>query len=127
MKILVVDDEPTIREIARELLTSAGYDVLEASGGRKALVLAFENQPDLIVLDMMMPGMNGVDVAREIRQDSRLKDTPILMVSGSIDESDANDLLGHLKLAGFLRKKEMVASLVSRVQEILSKQADQVA
>ena len=127
MKILVVDDEPTIREIARELLTSAGYEVLEASGGRKALVLAFVNQPDLIVLDMMMPGMNGVDVAREIRQDSRLKDTPILMVSGSIDESDANDLLGPLKLAGFLRKKEMVASLVSRVQEILSKQADQVA
>ncbi len=127
MKILVVDDELTIREIVTELLTSAGYDVLKASGGRKALVLAFEQQPDLIVLDIMMEGMNGIDVVREIRKDSMLRDIPIQIISGCITESEANHLLGDLKVAGYLSKIELPITLVSRVQEILSKQARQVA
>ena len=126
MKILVADDEPTIREIAREFLTSAGYDVLEASDGREALALACEKQPDLIVLDIMMPWMTGIEVVREIRQQPDVKNTPILIMSGCVPEPDANDLLGDLRVAGYLSKTEMVASLVSRVQEILSNQARQV-
>ena len=121
MKILVVDDELTIREIVSELLTSAGYDVLKASGGRKALVLAFEQQPDLMVLDIVREGMNGIDVVREIRKDSRLRNMPILMISGCMDVSEADDLLGHLKIAGFLSKVDLATSLISRVQECLHK------
>ena len=93
MKILVVDDERTIREIARELLTSTGYEVLEASDGREALVMARKEQPVLIVLDLVMPGMSGIDVVREIRDDPRLKETPILIMSGINPEEEVTSTL----------------------------------
>ena len=123
MKILVVDDEPTIRSMVKELLTAAGYYVLSAPDGPLALDLVHKLRPDLIVLDIMMPGMTGLDVVREIRKQPRLKNTPILIISGCIPESDVKDLLGNLRIAGYLSKIELPTSLVSRVQEILSKQA----
>ncbi len=127
MKILVVDDEPTIRGLVKELLNTAGYQVLFAPDGPLALELVRNLRPDLIVLDIMMPGMTGIEVVQEMRKDSRLKDTPILIISGCVPESEARHQLGDLRIAGYLSKIELPASLVSRVQEILSNQADQVA
>ena len=127
MKILVVDDEPTIRGLVKELLTAAGYLVLFAPDGPLALDLVHKMRPDLIVLDIVMPGMTGIEVVQKITQDSSLSDIPILIVSGCVSESDAKDLLGDLRVAGYLSKIELPTSLVSRVQEILSKQTDQVA
>ncbi len=127
MKILVVDDEPTIRSLAKELLIAADYQVLFAPDGPLALELVRNLRPDLIVLDIMMPGMTGIEVVQEIRQDSKLRDTPILIISGCVPESEARHLLGDLRIAGYLSKIDLPASLVSRVQEILAHQTDQVA
>ena len=127
MKILVVDDESPIREIARELLTSAGYDVLEASDGEQALALARKEQPVLIVLDLMMPEMTGFDVVREIRKDPRVKNTPILIMSALVSGSYTDAYIQQLDIAGFVDKTQMATSLISRVQEILSKQAQLTA
>ena len=127
MKILVVDDERTIREIARELLTSTGYEVLEASDGREALVMARKEQPVLIVLDLVMPGMSGLAVLREIRNDPRLKETLILIMTGIKPNEEASSALRQYGVSEILRKAGFVKSFVSRVQEILSEQTQRVA
>ena len=127
VKILVVDDEPTIRSLVKELLAAAGYDALFAPDGALALDLVHKLRPDLIVLDLVMPWMSGIEVIQEIRQDSRLKDIPILIISGCITESEANHLLGDLKVAGYVNKIELPTTLISRVRKILSTETDQAA
>ena len=127
MKILVVDDAETIRKIAGELLTSAGYHVLKAQDGQQALKLIHRERPDLIVLDLVMPEMSGFDVFREIRQDPRVKHIPILIMSEVISGQQAHDFLDKFGVASFMSKAQMMTSLVSRVQEILSEQTQRVA
>ena len=127
MKILVADDEPMIGEIARELLTSAGYNVLIAKNGRQAIALARKEQPALILLDLVMPEMSGVDVVREIRNDPSLMETPILIMSGIQPAEEVSSALREYGVAEILSKTKVVKSLVSRVKEILSKQTHQVA
>ncbi len=127
MKILVVDDAATIRTIAGGLLTDAGYDVLKAEDGEQALVLTHNEHPDLIVLDLVMPKMTGFQFVREIRQDPRVKNIPILIMSEVISVHAAHDLLHKFGIVSFMSKAQMMTFLVSRVHEILSKQADQVA
>ncbi|MDR1701798.1 MAG: response regulator [Sporomusaceae bacterium] len=67
-KILIVDDQPGIRRLLTEVLTAEGYDVLAAANGFDALNLAAENKPDVILMDMNMPGMNGMDALKEIER-----------------------------------------------------------
>src|SRR2546422_4126139 len=81
-KILVADDTVTVRKVAARLLASAGYDVLEAEDGRQALDLVQNEHPDLILLDLLMPKMTGFDVLRESKRSGRVKETPILVMSG---------------------------------------------
>ncbi len=127
MKILVADDSETIRKIAGELLTDAGYDVLKAEDGEQAVALAQKEHPDLIVLDLVMPKMTGFEVAWEIRKDPRVKNIPILIVSEVMSVQAAHDFVHEFGVAGFLSKAQMMTSLVSRVQEILSEQTQRVA
>jgi CheY-like chemotaxis protein len=123
VKILVADDERLIREIARGLLTSAGYDVLEASDGEQALALARKEQPALILIDLVMPKMNGFQFVLEIRQDPQVKNTPILIMSALVCGSDTDDYIHDLDVAGFIDKDQLKTFLIFRVQKILSKQA----
>ncbi len=80
-RILVVDDEVYIVHILEFSLTMEGYEVVTASCGEEALRKARECHPDLIVLDVMMPGMDGLEVCRHLREDDELSATPILMLS----------------------------------------------
>ena len=84
-KILIVDDEPQIVEICRDYLKAAGYETVTASNGAQGLSLARREKPDLIVLDLMMPEMDGLDVTREIRRES---DVPIIMLTARVEETD---------------------------------------
>jgi DNA-binding response OmpR family regulator len=85
--ILVVDDEPGLREIVRTNLEWEGYEVVEAADGVEALRLIRERRPDLVVLDVMMPGMNGWEVLQAIEADVALAGTPIVMHTVVADES----------------------------------------
>ncbi len=127
MKILVADDEPSIRSMVKELLGAAGYHVLEASDGREAFALARKEQPVLILLDLVMPEMNGFEFIQELRNDPKVCKTPILVMSALVCGSDTDEYIHELDVAGFIDKTQMATSLISRVQEILSKQAHQVA
>ena len=84
-KVLVVDDEPTVREVVVGYLRRDGHDVAEAGDGNKALDLLVSDPPDLVVLDMMLPGVNGLDILRRVRSTS---DIPVIMLTARAEESD---------------------------------------
>jgi DNA-binding response OmpR family regulator len=84
-RVLVVDDEPTVREVVVGYLRRDGHDVSEAADGRTALALLEQEPPDLVVLDMMLPGVNGLDILRRLRATS---DVPVIMLTARTEERD---------------------------------------
>lgn len=87
--ILVVDDDANLRELLREALTDAGYAVREATDGVRAIEQVRERVPDLVILDVRMPGLSGFDVASVLRSDPRTEAVPILLISIVVDERRA--------------------------------------
>ncbi|NLG26846.1 MAG: response regulator, partial [Chloroflexi bacterium] len=85
MRILVVDDEVQIVRVLRGYLEQSGYAVLTAHDGREALRIARQDKPDLVVLDLMLPGLNGLDVIRALRRDSNV---PVIMLTARVEETD---------------------------------------
>ena len=83
--ILVVDDEHKIVDICRDYLSAAGFKVITAADGTRGLSLARNDKPDLVVLDLMMPGMDGLDVCRQLRREGTM---PIVMLTARVEESD---------------------------------------
>lgn len=118
--ILIVDDEARIREVVHYALEREGYRVTAVSDGRDALAAAERDDIDLIVLDIMLPGVDGLEVCRRIRSTSR---TPILFLSARSDEIDR--VLG-LELGGddYLTKPFSPRELVARVRAILRRSND---
>ena len=113
--ILVVDDEPGIASLVRDYLEHAGFGLLVAGDGRNALALARSRRPDLVVLDLGLPGLDGLDVARALRRDS---DVPILMLTARTDEADR---VAGLELGAddYVSKPFSPREIVARVRAIL--------
>ena len=84
-KVLVVDDEPTVREVVVGYLRRDGHEVSEAADGNVALEMLEAETPDLVVLDMMLPGVNGLDILRRVRSTSNI---PVIMLTARAEESD---------------------------------------
>ena len=113
--ILVVDDEPKIVKQARDYLEQSGYRVLEAGDGKTALAQARHERPDLVVLDLNLPGMDGLDVCRALRRES---DVPIIMLTARVDETDR--LIGlELGADDYITKPFSPRELVARVRAVL--------
>ena len=87
-KILVVDDEEHIAELISYNLTSNGYKVVIANNGIDAIKLAIEEKPNLILLDLMIPGKDGYDVCKDVRSNSEIRNTPIIMLTAKSEEVD---------------------------------------
>jgi len=88
-KILIIDDEDDIREVAALSLESvAGWDVIKASSGAQGLARAAEQQPDAILLDVMMPGMDGPTTFRELRKNAATARIPVLLLTAKVQGSD---------------------------------------
>jgi len=112
--ILVVDDEPRIAEICRDYLEREGYAVIGADNGADAVALARSKQPDLVVLDLGLPKMDGLDVTRAIRKQSNV---PIIMLTARVDESDK--LVGlELGADDYVTKPFSPRELVARVRAV---------
>lgn len=113
--ILVVDDEPKIVKLARDYLVKGGYQVLSANDGQTALAIARNDRPDLIVLDLNLPEVDGLDVCRILRQES---DVPIIMLTARVEEMDR--LIGlELGADDYITKPFSPRELVARVKTIL--------
>jgi DNA-binding response OmpR family regulator len=113
--ILVVEDEPKIADLARDYLEHAGFAVLVSGNGRNALDLARQRRPDLVVLDLGLPGLDGLEVTRELR---RHGDLPIVMLTARDDELDK--LLGlELGADDYITKPFSPRELVARVKAVL--------
>lgn len=87
--IMLVDDEPHVLEVLRVTLEDLGFRLIEAADGPGALELAREESPDLIVLDVMLPDMSGLEVCRSLKQSTETGDTPIIMLTARSGEDDA--------------------------------------
>ncbi|HWE48803.1 MAG TPA: response regulator [Bryobacteraceae bacterium] len=87
-RILVADDQPVGRELIRAVLESGGYDVLEAGDGEEALNIAISTLPDLILLDIQMPVLDGMGVVAELRRDPRFASTPVIAVTATAMKGD---------------------------------------
>jgi two-component system alkaline phosphatase synthesis response regulator PhoP len=112
--ILVVDDEPRIAEIARDYLDRAGFRVTTVGNGADALAVARTKRPDLIVLDLGLPQMDGLDVTRALRKQSNV---PIIMLTARVDESDK--LIGlELGADDYVTKPFSPKELVARVRAV---------
>jgi DNA-binding response OmpR family regulator len=113
-QILVVDDEPRIAEIARDYLVRAGFAVTIAATGTDALALARTRRPDLVVLDLGLPHVDGLDVTRALRKQSNV---PIIMLTARVDESDK--LIGlELGADDYVTKPFSPKELVARVRAV---------
>lgn len=93
MKILVVDDETNILKTIFICLRSAGHQVLSAESGTDAVQKAFAHKPDLILLDILLPELNGLLVLEALREDERTSGTPIIVISGRAEDSDIEKAL----------------------------------
>jgi DNA-binding response OmpR family regulator len=114
-KVLVIDDDTDLLRLLRLGLEQEGYEVLTAVDGSQGLRTAFANHPDLIILDVMMPGMNGLETCQRLRE---LSDVPIIMLTAKASEGD---VVKGLKLGAddYITKPFALAEVIARVQACL--------
>ena len=113
--ILVVDDEPKIVRLARDYLEHSGYRVVTAGDGKAALDTVRQSRPDLVVLDLNLPGIDGLEVCRRIRSDS---DVPIIMLTARVEETDR--LIGlEIGADDYITKPFSPRELVARTRAVL--------
>jgi len=117
-RILVVDDNAANVDILRARLAANGYEILTAGDGEQALQAIREHQPDLVLLDVMMPKLDGIEVCRRVRADASIPFVPIILVTA---KSDPKDVVAALEAGGdeYLTKPVDQAALVARVKSML--------
>ena len=120
-KILIVDDEADIIEILQFVLESNGYECITAFDGEEGLKLAREANPDLIILDVMMPKMNGYKISRLLKYDAKYKNIPILMLTARSQDTDK--ALGEETGADeYITKPFQIENIVETVNKYLGQQ-----
>ena len=117
-RILIVDDNPTNVKVLQTRLAAEGYEVITAADGEEGLAAAREQTPDLILLDVMMPKLDGFEVCRRLRADAAFPFTPIIMVTAM---ADSKDVVAGLEAGGdeYLTKPVDHAALAARVRSML--------
>jgi len=122
-RLLIVDDDPAMREGLEELLRHQGYLVLTAADGTEGLRAVHDESPDLVILDVAMPGLDGFHVATLIKKDPTVNRIPIVLYSGCLEESVA--LLAHETQADyFLPKTANVRPILTAIRELLETAPD---
>ena len=118
--ILVVDDEPDILETISEILNLEGYTVFTARNGNECLEKLDDIIPDIILLDIMMPGLTTKEILDQIEQDERLKDTKIIFITAvGMTEAEKEELLSREKVVDFIQKPFELDELLSKVKAVL--------
>jgi CheY-like chemotaxis protein len=116
--VLIADDKPTGRELVRTVLEKSGYAVTEACNGLEAVRYARELHPDLIILDLHMPDLDGFGVIQELRRDSSFNTTPIVALTASAMQGDRERALS-LGFTGYITKPIRLSALRDEVERLL--------
>ena len=119
-RILVADDDVDIRELVEFKLSTMGHDIVAVGDGAAAVDACRENKPDLAVLDVMMPGVSGLDAIREIRADPALADLPVILLTARAQESDVETGFDS-GADDYITKPFSPRELASRVEALLTK------
>jgi CheY-like chemotaxis protein len=117
--VLIADDDADVRLLFRMSLQRDGFDVMEAADGSQALACAFQSTPALILLDAMMPYVDGVEVCRQLKADSRTAAIPVIFVSAKMDLSSRLEKM-NLPVAGCLTKPVSLRNLIQFVNTVVS-------
>jgi len=118
-RVLIADDKAAGRELVRTVLEYGGYEVFEASDGLEALAFAFRIHPDLIILDLHMPGLDGFGVIREIRRDQAFAETPCVALTASAMQGDRQRALSA-GFTGYITKPVSLKALRAEVERLLA-------
>ena len=118
--ILIADDEPDIRELVAYRLEQSGFEVAVAKDGREALTLAKKLRPDLALLDVMMPNLDGYEVTAELRQDKTLARLPVILLTARVQEQDVQRGF-DVGADDYIKKPFSPQELRSRVEAILGR------
>ncbi len=125
-KILIVEDDPDISELIQFNLEKAGYQTVRAEDGEQALRLAQKHTPDLILLDLLLPGLNGLEVCRRLKRDPAMQHIPIMMVTAKGEEMDR--VVGlELGADDYVVKPFSIREIILRIQKLLDRREKQAA
>ena len=116
-KILVVDDDPVIIKLLQNILSAQDFQVITARDGSEAMTQGKEHKPDLIVLDIMMPKINGYDVCYNLKFDSPYKDIPIILLT--VRDREIDPRMGRMIGVDYMRKPVNRRALLSRIKQVL--------
>lgn len=122
-KILIVDDEEHIVELIKFNLENVDYQVITSYDGESAIDLVKKESPDLVILDLMLPGMNGIDVCREIKEDKETSNTAIIMLTARSSETDKITGL-EIGADDYITKPFSIKELIARVKAVLRRSND---
>ena len=120
-RVLIVDDEPAVIQMIGCVLEIRGYEVIGARDGREALRCMEKARPDLIITDLVMPGMNGLDLCRSVKKDARWADIPLMVITSATKDSDLADGFWKLGTAAddFVTKPFDPFEMADRVERII--------
>ena len=118
MSILIIEDEPAIREMVRFALERAGFNCREAADSERALIAIADRRPDLALIDWMLPGMNGIDLARRLKREDATKELPLIMLTARGEE---NDRIRGLEVGAddYITKPFSPRELVARIKAVM--------
>jgi len=119
-RLLLVDDEHDFIDVIATRLEAKGYDIIKAFDGKKGLEKAHTEKPDLVILDVMMPELNGYDVCRKLKVDSKFSNIPIILLTAKFQPSDI-DFGKEMGADAYLTKPVELDVLTERVEELLKK------
>jgi two-component system cell cycle response regulator DivK len=117
-RILVVEDQEDNRQILRDLLSHSGYDMIEAENGEQALAQAAKHRPDLILMDIQLPGINGIEALKRLRADPATRAIPIIAVTASAMQQNRQEILAA-GFDGYQPKPINVGAFLKAVRETL--------
>jgi twitching motility two-component system response regulator PilH len=117
-RVLIIDDSPTVLTFMRKVFSSAGYVPLIAANAERGLEMMKTENPELVVLDVIMPGMNGFAALRHIRRDPEVKHVPVIMMSGN-EQATEQFYVMRIGADGFMKKPFSRFDLFSRIEKML--------
>jgi len=121
VKILIAEDEHALSEVVKEEFKAEGFDVNVAKNGEEALSMAKKIHPDAMLLDLIMPKKSGLDVLKEIKEDSALRDMPVIILSNLADDENIKKGLALGAVDYFVKTQHSVYEVIEKVQKYLQK------